>query len=57
MESADSLDAYSKAHLLEASKRIEKALDAVYIYNQASAAPLSLPFLLFGDSEAKPSSN
>ena len=28
-----SLDAYTKAHLQEASVRIEKALDADYIYN------------------------
>ena len=29
----DKLDAYSRAHLLEASRRIESALDADFIYN------------------------
>jgi hypothetical protein len=46
----ETLDAYSKAHLYEAQKRIEKALDASYVYNQTSPNA-GLPFLLFG-SEA-----
>ena len=33
---ADSLDPYTKAHLYEAGQRIEKALEAEYVYNQAS---------------------
>ena len=33
LESGDRLDAYSMAHLQEVSVRIEKALDADYIYN------------------------
>lgn len=57
LESADSLDAYSKAHLLEASTRIEKALDAVYIYNQSSPSQLNLPLLLFGESPESSRSN
>lgn len=46
---ADSLDPYSKAHLYEASQRIEKALDADYVYNQSSGGGSSLPFLILGD--------
>ena len=42
------LDPYSKAHLFEARQRIEKALDADYVYNQAAPASAGLPFLLFG---------
>jgi hypothetical protein len=36
-----SLDAYSKAHLSDASARIAKALDASYSYN-AAAAPTTI---------------
>ncbi len=32
------LDAYSQAHLSEAKLRIDKALDASYIYNMSTAA-------------------
>ncbi len=45
----ENLDAYTKAHLYEAQQRIEKALDADYVYNQAPAAG-GLPFLIFGDT-------
>jgi hypothetical protein len=34
-----SVDAYTKAHLSEVKVRIEKALDAQYIYNQAAGGP------------------
>lgn len=44
----DELDAYTRAHLFEASQRIEKALDAEYIYNQAPAMAGGIPFLIFG---------
>ena len=47
-----SLDPYTKAHLFEASQRIGKALDADYIYNQATPS-LGIPLLIFGQ-EAKP---
>ncbi|MEZ6135837.1 MAG: zinc-dependent metalloprotease [Pirellulaceae bacterium] len=46
----DKLDPYSMAHLFEAHQRIEKALDASYVYNQAPAAGGGIPFLLFGES-------
>ena len=53
-DNADSLDPYTKAHLREAEQRITKALDADYIYNQASApAPFNLSSL-FGQSEKEP---
>src|SRR5262249_22992694 len=35
-----SLDAYSKAHVEEIARRIDKALDAQYIYNQPSGPSL-----------------
>ena len=44
------LDPYSKAHLYEASKRIEKALDAEYVYNQSSSAAGGIPFLILGET-------
>lgn len=48
LEAGDkSLDPYTKAHLYEASQRIAKALDANYIYNQASSAG-SFPMFIFG---------
>jgi hypothetical protein len=42
----DKLDPYSKAHLLEASRRIESVLDADFIYNASNSAPqgITLPF-------------
>lgn len=46
-DKAGSLDAYSVAHLSEAQMRINRALDAQYIYNQASgggAFPFSFMF-------------
>ncbi len=46
----DSIDPYSKAHLYEARQRIEKALDANYVYNQAPAMGAGTPFLIFGES-------
>lgn len=46
--SGDSLDPYSKAHLVEASTRIEKALDAEYVYNQSSGGAGLGSFLIFG---------
>lgn len=41
----DRIDPYTRSHLAEASKRIEKALDAQYIYNTqdfGSAAPIMI---------------
>lgn len=51
LESADSLDPYSRAHLYEASQRIGKALEAEYVYNQAPAASAGSGFFFIGDSE------
>ena len=47
LESGEGLDPYTKAHLVEASKRIEKALDADYVYNQSSGGG-GAPLILFG---------
>ncbi|MEM9559561.1 MAG: zinc-dependent metalloprotease, partial [Planctomycetota bacterium] len=41
-------DAYSEAHLMEAHKRIEEALDAEYIYNMPEFNAMSLLPMLFG---------
>lgn len=46
--SKDSIDAYTKAHLAEASQRITKALDADYVYNQAAAGG-GMPMFIFGN--------
>jgi hypothetical protein len=49
------LDAYTLAHLGEAKVRIEKALDAQYIYNASALGGGSAPvILLLGDEESKP---
>ncbi|CAG0988405.1 hypothetical protein PHYC_02153 [Phycisphaerales bacterium] len=50
LEKSDSnLDAYTKAHLSELQLRIGKALDANYIYNQASGGGGGFPgFMFFG---------
>ncbi len=55
----DSLDPYSRAHLHEASKRIGKALDAEYVYNQTPPMSSGLPFFFFGETaeEASDSEN
>jgi hypothetical protein len=40
-------DAYSSAHLADAASRIERALEATYIYNTndiSSGSPIFLPF-------------
>ena len=41
------LDPYTMAHLSEAKVRIEKALDASFVYNAASMGG-SMPYLMFG---------
>lgn len=48
------LDPYSKAHLYEASQRIEKALDAEFIYNQPPPGAGGLPILIFGEEGTQP---
>ena len=52
LESGDRLDAYTMAHLQEVSVRIEKALDADYIYNTEDISSGGLPFFLFGQDGA-----
>ena len=49
-EKADKLDPYSQAHLSEAKLRIDKALDASYIYNMSSAGGGS-PIYLYLQNE------
>ena len=53
LEKAKKLDPYTNAHLTEASTRIEKALDAEYVYNQSSGGSASIPFLLFGEQDSE----
>ncbi|MFN7874085.1 MAG: zinc-dependent metalloprotease [Pirellula sp.] len=54
--SSQSMDAYTKAHLLEASKRMSKALEAQYVYNSNRSAgrTLSLADLLGREERAVP---
>ncbi len=47
----DKLDPYTRAHLYEASHRIEKALDAEFVYNQAPPMGGNVPFLILGQSQ------
>src|SRR5262249_23931515 len=42
------LDAYTAAHLSEAKVRIDKALDAQYIYNMPSFGSGGMPMYIFG---------
>ena len=49
MKDDANIDPYSKAHLSEARTRIEKALDAGYVYNAGSAGG-GLPFFMFGNT-------
>ncbi|QDV24280.1 zinc-dependent metalloprotease [Aureliella helgolandensis] len=51
------IDPYTLAHLMEASQRIEKALDADYVYNQSSSSSGSLILQLLGqDAESEDTS-
>ncbi len=47
------MDPYSEAHLSEASHRIEKALDADYVYNQSGGLGGELFFLFGSEGQAK----
>ncbi|RMF44529.1 MAG: DUF5117 domain-containing protein [Planctomycetota bacterium] len=49
----DKLDPYTRAHLYEASHRIEKALDAEFVYNQAPPMGANLPFIILGESQGE----
>ncbi|GIW96908.1 MAG: hypothetical protein KatS3mg111_0241 [Pirellulaceae bacterium] len=48
-EAGERLDPYSRAHLYEASHRIEKALDAEFVYNQAPQMTGGGTVILLGD--------
>ena len=48
MGDAGQLDAYTSAHLGEIAVRIEKALDAAYIYNTDDISAGGMPTFLFG---------
>ncbi|XZE21709.1 zinc-dependent metalloprotease [Pirellulaceae bacterium SH449] len=54
--SSQSMDSYTKAHLMEASKRMTKALEAQYVYNSNRSAgrTLSLADLLGRDAKEAP---
>jgi Met-zincin/Domain of unknown function (DUF5117) len=49
---AETMDAYTKAHLIEAKERIDRALEAGYTYNAAGAAMPSF-MLMFGEETPK----
>ncbi|MCA9304701.1 MAG: zinc-dependent metalloprotease, partial [Phycisphaerales bacterium] len=51
LESAGKLDAYTRAHLQEVSLRIEKALDADYIYNVSDMGGGSHMFFTLGQAD------
>ena len=55
-DGAESLDPYSQAHLAEAKLRIDKALDASYIYNLNSAGMGGQMFYFFGKGPQDPAS-
>ena len=48
------LDPYTKAHLADAAKRIDKALDASYLYNPGGGSAGGFPFGLFFGADGKP---
>ncbi len=48
------MDAYTEAHLSEVSHRIEKALDADYVYNQGGGMGSDLLFLFGNETPSKP---
>jgi hypothetical protein len=50
-KNASKLDAYSLAHLSEAKVRIDKALDAQYIYNTDQIGGGGMPFMMFGEQD------
>ena len=55
LEDKDQLDPYSLAHLGEAKVRIDKALDAQFIYNVNDlGGGSSLPFIILGEGQEKP---
>ena len=47
------LDPYTSAHLVEAKIRIDKALDAQYVYNAGSMGGGGFPYYLFGQGVNK----
>jgi hypothetical protein len=54
LKSSTKLDAYSMAHLAEAKVRIDKALDAQYIYNAKDIGGGGMPFMIFGEPNNAP---
>jgi len=48
------LDPYTKAHLADAAKRIDKALDASYLYNPGGSGGGGFPFGMFFGADGKP---
>ncbi|MBL4591222.1 MAG: zinc-dependent metalloprotease [Phycisphaerales bacterium] len=48
LKGSPKLDVYTKAHLQEVSIRVEKALDADYIYNANAIGAASNPFFMLG---------
>lgn len=58
LEKSDAaLDTYSRAHLVESSQRIDKALDAEYIYNQPQSMGAPIGLMLIGESDQKSDSS
>ena len=47
----EKMDAYTRAHLRESQSRIERALDAEYVYNAQNQQPPRIMFLLSDDVE------
>lgn len=50
-KSGAKLDAYSKAHLVDSSKRMERALDAEFIYNQPQGFGAPIDLIIMGESK------
>ncbi len=49
-QSGESMDAYTKAHLFEASQRMGKALDATYVYNQQASSGFGGNVIVLGET-------
>ena len=50
----DKMDAYTKAHLSESQSRIEKALQAGYVYNGGSQQPMRLMLMMSDEDKQSP---
>ncbi len=55
-KSGTKFDAYTRAHLSEIKLRIDKALDAVYIYNASNSGGMGPQIIIMGGKDGEPPS-